>query len=203
MPVSLHPVRKITTLPPNARTTNAATDLLPFDDSQILLRIRASRTNSSFFLVLPVRIDAGTIRIETRTNTQYAAQSIGVREESQMLSVGIFSRRPHGLGRIDGDGETKSKSTRNANEGTQCVAQGYAYGCVWCLNLLVPLLFRPNVFPGGLNNGLDAADDEDACCMDDDVRGVPKKLVELCGGCCGCFACVADAVDACVCCCCC
>lgn len=68
------------------------------------------------------------------------------------------------------------------------------------LNLLVPLLFRPSVFPGGLNNGLDAADDDDACCMDDDVRGVPKKLAELCGGC---FACAADATVACDCCCCC
>lgn len=48
--------------------------------------------------------------------------------------------------------------------------------CYCSFHLLVPLLLRPNVFPGGDKTGLDA-DDEDACWMDGGFRAVKRCAV--------------------------
>lgn len=48
--------------------------------------------------------------------------------------------------------------------------------CYCSFNLLVPLLLRPNVFPGGDKIGLDA-DEDDACWIDGGFRTVKRCAV--------------------------
>lgn len=70
---------------------------------------------------------------------------------------------------------------RDGRSGELKILVGWIMRRILFKNLLVPLLLRPSVFPGGDKIGLDA-DDEDACWMDG-VRVAPKWADDVCWAC--------------------